>query len=98
MIERLPEVARAISTPLAKTDKMVFVGNGGQGGPSQFVTDLNRVVAEVPHTVKAITGVDVVDSVKKLVGTETGNNMLQGASEGFATAFTEHMVRRRSVR
>lgn len=98
MIERLPEVARAISTPLAKTDKMVFVGSGGQGGPSQFVTDLNRVVAEVPHTIKAITGVDVVDSVKKLAGTETGNTVIQGAAEGFATAFAEQMVRRRSVR
>lgn len=84
--------------PLAKTEKMVFVGTGGQGGPSQFVSDLNRVVAEVPHTIKAITGMDVVETMKNLGCTAAGSSMMQGASEGFSNAFAETMVRRRSLK
>jgi flotillin len=71
IIEKLPELARAVAEPLAKTEKIVIVDQGGQNGGaaklSGYVTD---IVASLPETVKAITGVNIIDSIKSFAGGE----------------------------
>lgn len=94
MIEILPKVAAAVSAPLAKTEKMVFVGGGsGGGGPSAFTRDMERVVAEVPETVQALTGIDLRKGISGMlkggVGGGVREAMIQGAAEGAATAITD---------
>ncbi len=61
IIERLPEIARAISEPLAKTEKIVIVDSGnGQGKGAAKVTDyVTQIMATLPETVKTLTGVDL---------------------------------------
>lgn len=76
IIERFPEIARAIAEPLAKTEKIVIVDGGGSGPNSGagkvtgYVTDL---LAKMPETVNALTGVDVNQLIKRLTeGNEKG--------------------------
>lgn len=86
MIEIMPQVAKAIAEPLAKTEKMVFVSSGGSGGgPAAFGKDFNRIVAEVPEMVNALTGIDMRKAVEGLASGKTGHAVLQGAAEGIAT-------------
>jgi len=70
IIERLPEIARAISEPLAKTEKIVIVDSGnGQGKGAAKVTDyVTQIMATLPETVKTLTGVDLAG----LFGGQTG--------------------------
>lgn len=67
IVERLPEIASAVASPLARTEKIVVVdsGNGGNGGGaskvSGYVTD---IIATLPHTIETLTGIDVFESLK----------------------------------
>ena len=69
IIEKLPEIARAVSEPLSKTEKIVIVdsGNGegkGAGKVTGYVTD---IMAQLPATVEALTGVNIMDLLNKKV-------------------------------
>jgi flotillin len=64
IIERLPEIAKNIADPISKTEKIVVI-DGGQGGGaakvSGYVTD---IIAKLPATVEALTGIDLLDKFK----------------------------------
>ena len=68
IIEKLPEIAQAVASPLAKTEKIVIVDNGGSEGKggaakvSGYVTD---IISQLPDTVEALTGMNVLDLLKK---------------------------------
>ena len=70
IIEALPQVAAAISAPLAKTDRIVIINSGGGdgAGASKLTQDVANIVAQVPETVEALTGVDLVQMLKNLPG------------------------------
>ncbi len=69
-LEVLPELAKAIAEPLSKTEKMVFVGGGsGGGGPSAFAREFERIAAEVPETIPALSGFDLKKALNNLTGT-----------------------------
>ena len=69
IVERLPEIAGSVASPLAKTEKIVIVDNGNSGAGSQtgaakvtgYVTD---IISQLPETVKALTGVDLSEVLK----------------------------------
>jgi len=67
IIEKLPEIAKAVAEPLAKTEKIVVVdsGNGqGKGAArvSGYVTD---IMASLPETIDALTGINLSGILKK---------------------------------
>ncbi len=68
IIEKLPDIAQAIASPLAKTEKIVIVDNGNGGEAkgaakvSGYVTD---IISQLPETVEALTGMNVLDLLKK---------------------------------
>lgn len=74
IVEVLPKVAQAIAEPLAKTEKMVFVSGGGGGGsgPSNFTAEMNRMMAQVPETVEALTGVDLRRALGQFTASDSG--------------------------
>ncbi len=77
LIEALPKVAEAIARPLAQTERIVIISSGGSGegaGASKITQDIANIVAQVPATVEALTGVDMVEAIKNLP-------MLKGSSE-----------------
>ncbi|MCX7017166.1 MAG: SPFH domain-containing protein [Candidatus Sumerlaeota bacterium] len=58
LVEALPQIAKAISEPLSKTDKIVIISAGGAGaGASKLTRDVTDIVAQVPAVVEALTGV-----------------------------------------
>ena len=62
IVKALPEVARAISEPLSKVEKIVLVGggDGDNSGPiSRFTGQIAQVVAQVPTVVESLTGVNM---------------------------------------
>lgn len=68
IIEKLPEIASAIASPLAKTEKIVIVdnANGGEAKGAAKVTGyVTDIISQLPDSVEAITGLNVLDLLKK---------------------------------
>ncbi len=70
LVEALPEVAAAVAQPLAQTEKIVIISSGGDGGAgaSRVTADITNIVAQVPETLQALTGVNLVEALKRLPG------------------------------
>ena len=69
LVEALPEVAGAVAQPLSKTEKIVIISNGADGGGASRVTgDITSIVAQLPETLEALTGVNLVELLKTLPG------------------------------
>jgi flotillin len=69
LIEALPQVAAAVAQPLAQTDRIVVISSGGDGaGASKITADVTNIVAQVPATVEALTGVNLLDALQMLPG------------------------------
>lgn len=85
IVQKFPEIARAIAEPLSKTEKIVIVdsGAGGTGGGAGkvagYVTDL---LAKVPETVGALTGVDLTQVLRRLAEGDSAMKQDRNAGEG----------------
>ena len=69
VLEILPALASAVSAPLARTDKIVMIGGGGDGatpGAAKITRDVTQVVAELPEILEALTGVRLQDMAKRV--------------------------------
>lgn len=64
VIRQLPEMARAVSEPLSKVDKIVMVGDD-QGVP-KITGQVAQVLAQIPPVVENLTGVDLKALLGKL--------------------------------
>lgn len=51
----LPQIAAKVSAPLSKVDEIVILS----GEKGSTMSDVNRLLAEIPASVRAITGVDL---------------------------------------
>ena len=78
VLEILPELASAVSAPLAQTDRIVMIGGNGDGaGASKITRDVTQIVAELPAVLEALTGTKLEDLAKRVPG-------LKGDAEGKA--------------
>jgi flotillin len=72
IIDALPKVAEAISGPLSRTDRIVVINSGGPdgsgAGTSKVTKDVADIVSQVPTTIEALTGIDLVETLKELPG------------------------------
>ncbi|MBD3289343.1 flotillin [candidate division KSB1 bacterium] len=70
VIDALPELARAISEPLTKVDKIVMIDGGGEGNPgiSRLTNQVAQVLAQMPTVVESLSGVDMKKLLEKLPG------------------------------
>ncbi|MFN2617361.1 MAG: flotillin family protein [Thermoleophilaceae bacterium] len=84
VLEILPELAAAVSAPLAKTDKIVMIGgsNGSSPGASRITGDVTQVMAELPAVVEALTGKKFEDLASKIPG--VGNSDPPADADGDA--------------
>ncbi|MEW9123886.1 MAG: SPFH domain-containing protein [Thermotaleaceae bacterium] len=66
IIEKLPEIAKSISEPLSKTEKIVILDSGenskGAGKVTGYITD---IMSTLPETVNAVTGIDLMQLLKQ---------------------------------
>ncbi len=69
-IDKLPDVASAISAPLAKTDRIVVISSGGDGqvgaGASRVTRDVTDVISQLPAVIEALTGVDLQELLQRV--------------------------------
>lgn len=69
LAEKLPEVAKYVSEPLSKTEKMIVIDNGGSnsnGAASKVTKNIANIMSEVPEVINSLTGIDLVDLVKNI--------------------------------
>ena len=86
LFETLPDVASAVAMPLAKTDSIVVISNGGDGGSgagaSKVTQDISSTIAQLPALVQSLTGVDLISSLKNLPGIVSDESIANGAASG----------------
>jgi len=70
IIERLPDMARAVAEPLGKTEKIVIIDQGGGksgesgGGAAKVSGYVTDIITTLPQTVEALTGINIWDKIK----------------------------------
>jgi flotillin len=65
LIDKMPELARAVSEPLSKVDKIVMVGEGASG-VSKLTGQIAAILAQLPTVVESLSGVDLKKVLEKL--------------------------------
>ena len=58
IVRALPEIAAKIAEPLGRTEKMIIINSGNEGGGASKLTgDITQIVAQLPPILEALTGV-----------------------------------------
>jgi flotillin len=67
-VEVLPELAKNIAEPLSKTEKIVVINSGGDGGAgaSKITGDITNIIAQLPPVIEALSGVNLNDLLKRI--------------------------------
>lgn len=85
VIDALPEIASAISAPLAQTERIVVISNGEGGdagaGTSRITKDVTNIISQVPATVEALTGVNLMDALGNLRGVKESPTTKESSEE-----------------
>ena len=66
LADKLPEVAKYVSEPIGRTEKMIIIDNGGNGGASKVTKNITNIMSEVPEVINSLTGIDIIGLVKSL--------------------------------
>ena len=94
LLDSLPQVADAIAQPLAKTERIVIISGGGGdsagAGASRVTRDVTNIISQVPAVVEALTGIDLLGTLKNLPGVRvTEGQGAQQPGSGDGTSDTE---------
>lgn len=70
LIGVLPELARAVSEPLSKVDKIIMIdsGSNGSSGSAKITKQVAEVLAQLPTVVESLSGVDLKKLLERFVG------------------------------
>jgi flotillin len=63
VVKQLPELARAVSEPLSKVEKIIMVGE--DNGAPKLTGQVASVVAQLPTVVESLTGLKLADLLKR---------------------------------
>ncbi len=79
LLSSIPELARAMSEPLSKVDKITIVSTGdnsnGRGfGANQITADLAKMIAQAPALIETLTGLKITDLMESLPALKTNPN------------------------
>lgn len=61
----LPDLAKAVSEPLSRVDKIVLVGGDKGTGSAKITSQVAEILAQMPEVVKSLTGVDLKKYLKE---------------------------------
>ena len=71
-VDKLPEIASAVSAPLAKMEKVIVISSGGDShtgaGASKVTRDVADIIAQVPAVIEALTGVKLQEIIRRVPG------------------------------
>jgi flotillin len=68
LISSLPEVVKALASPLANVDKITVVstGNGSAAGMNKITGDITQIAAQVPALFEALSGMQMSELLAKV--------------------------------
>jgi flotillin len=68
LITGLPEVVKALASPLSNVDKITIVstGNGDAAGMNKITGDITKIAAQVPALFEALSGMQMSDLLGKI--------------------------------
>ena len=69
-LKMLPDLAKAVSEPLSKVDKIVVIGGDKSLGTTKITSQVGEILAQMPDVVKSLTGVDLKKYFKKKLAFE----------------------------
>jgi flotillin len=69
-LKMLPDLAKAVSEPLSKVDKIVVIGGDKNLGTTKITSQVGEILAQLPDVVKSLTGVDLKKYLKKKLASE----------------------------
>jgi flotillin len=69
LVDVLPQLAKNIAEPLAKTEKIIIINSGGDGGGASKVTrDVADIVAQLPPVLESLSGIQLKELVSRIPG------------------------------
>ena len=69
LLSGIPELAKAIASPLNNVDKITVISTGGDtAGMGKITKDVTNMMAQVPEVIETLTGVNISDLLNKLGG------------------------------
>jgi flotillin len=76
LITGLPEVVRAMASPLANVDKITIVstGDGDSAGMHKITGDLTKIAAQIPALFETLSGMQMSDLLGKVRGIKDHSN------------------------
>jgi flotillin len=79
----LPDLARAVSEPLSKVEKIVIVGGSGDGplGASKITGEVAKVMAQLPTIVESLGGTDLKKLLTDIARRRTGETQAETPEE-----------------
>ena len=69
-LKMLPDLAKSVSEPLSKVDKIVVVGGDKSLGTTKITSQVGEILAQMPEVVKSLTGVDFKKYLQKKLSSE----------------------------
>lgn len=72
LIIGLPELVKALTSPLSKVDKITVVSAGDSTGMNKITADLTKVAAQVPALFEALSGMQMSDLLSKVRVMDSG--------------------------
>src|SRR5580692_4724743 len=87
LITNMPEVVRALASPLANVDRITVVstGNGATAGLNKITGDITQMAAQIPALFESLSGMDMKELFSKIrtIGDETPkpDNKAKGAAQ-----------------
>ena len=70
LITGLPEVVKALASPLSNVDKITIVstGNDSSAGVNKITGDMTKIAAQVPALFEALSGMDIKQLMANVQG------------------------------
>src|SRR5262245_41630911 len=90
LITGLPEVVRALASPLANVDKITVVstGNGTSAGMNKVTGDIVSMAAQIPALFETLSGMQISDLLSKIRAIGDAAPKPDGGGNGKASATT----------
>jgi len=77
LLSGLPELAKAIATPLQNVDKITVISTGGENSGMQKVTrDITDMMAQMPEVIEQLTGVNIGNLINSLKVPNSNENII----------------------
>lgn len=69
-VEKMPEIARAVTDPLKQIDKITLISSDGTTGASRITGQVGEILSQLPTVIKSLSGIDVTKFFGQYKGAE----------------------------